>query len=145
MARTGDRPDPYRAFNFRVEIEGLITGGFSECNGLQVEVEVKEYREGGVNDYVDHFAGRVKHPPLVFKRGLSAIDGLWLWYQDAAGGRVRRKNGTVYLLNEAHLPVMRWDFKQAFPTKWIGPDLRADANSVAFESIELVHRGLKWI
>lgn len=144
MARTGERRDPYLAFNFRVEIEGLITGGFSECGGLQVEIETKEYREGGANDYVDRFTGRVKHPPLVFKRGVSDIDGLWDWYQDVIKGKIRRKNGTIYLLNRVGDAVMHWDFKEAFPCKWTGPDFRADGNNVAFESIELVHRGLKW-
>ena len=73
------------------------------------------------------------------------IDGLWAWYQDAARGRVQRKNGTIHLLDAFQAPVMHWDFKLAFPTKWTGPDLRADANAVAFESIELVHRGLEWM
>jgi len=144
VARTGERRDPYRAFNFRIEIEGLITGGFSECGGLQVEVETKEYREGGSNDFVHHFGGRIRHPPLVLKRGLSEFDGLWSWYQDAASGRARRRNGTVFLLDTSQAPVMRWDFRQALPVKWTGPDLRADAGSVAFESVELVHQGLKW-
>ncbi len=144
MARTGERRDPYRAFNFTIEIEGLIAAGFSECSGLQFEVETKEYREGGSNDHVHHFGGRIKHPPLVFKRGLSELDGLWAWCQDAANGRARRRNGTVLLLDTSRVPVMRWDFRQALPVKWTGPDLRAESNGVAFESIELVHGGLKW-
>jgi hypothetical protein len=38
--------------------------------------------------------------------------------------------------------VIWWDFKEAFPVKWTGPELRADSGNVAFESIELAHRGL---
>jgi hypothetical protein len=37
---------------------------------------------------------------------------------------------------------MFWDFKEAYPVKYTGPELRADSGSVAFESIELTHRGL---
>jgi len=48
----GDRKDPYLAFNFLVEIQGLTVGGFTEVTGLQVEVEVHDYREGGVNEYI---------------------------------------------------------------------------------------------
>jgi phage tail-like protein len=144
MPQTGARRDPYQSCNFFVEIEGIVTGGFTECGGLQVELETKELREGGVNDYVHTLRGRIKYPPLTFKRGITDIDGLWQWYQDVAKGVVKRKNGTIYLLNRAHEAVMRWDFKDAIPTKWTGPDFRSDANSVAFESIELVHRGLKW-
>ena len=52
------------------------------------------------------------------------------------------KNGTIYLLDKQRIPVMWWDFKEAFPFKWTGPDLRADSGSVAVESVELAHRGL---
>ena len=73
----------------------------------------------------------MKHPPPVLERGLCDIDGLWQWYQAAARGRVQRRNGTIHLLDAFRTPVMHWDFKQAFPTKWTGPELRADANAVA--------------
>jgi phage tail-like protein len=135
--------DPYRAFNFFIEIDGILAGGFSECSGLQVETEFMEYHEGGVNEYRHHFAGATKYPPLALKRGLSQIDELWAWHQDIVIDReVKRRNGTIYLLNEQRLPVVWWDFREAFPYRWTGPELRADANAVAFESLELVHRGL---
>jgi phage tail-like protein len=138
----GVRADPYHGFNFLVEIEGILAGGFSECTGLEVEIEYHDYREGGVNEYVHRFAGATKYPPLVLRHGLTPIDGLWGWHQDAAQGQITRRNGTIYLLDKRHLPVMWWDFKQAFPVKWTGPELRADASGVAFERVELSHRGL---
>jgi phage tail-like protein len=136
------RVDPYTSFNFLVEIEGILTGGFSECSGLQSEVEIEEYREGGLNDYVHRFAGRVKHPPLVLKHGLSPIDTLWVWHQNVARGEIERRNGTIYLLDQMRIPVVWWNFKNAFPIRWTGPDLRAGSNEVAFESVELAHQGL---
>jgi phage tail-like protein len=138
----GVRLNPFRGFNFFVEIEGILAGGFSECGGLQVETETHDYPEGGLNDYVHRFRGRTKYPPLTLKHGLTMIDGLWRWHQDVIQGNVERKNGTIYLLNRMHLPVLWWDFKGGFPTKWTGPDLRADSNSVAFESVEIAHQGL---
>ena len=138
----GIRADPYQGFNFLVEIEGILAGGFSECSGLQVETEFLDYREGGLNEYVHRFAGPTKYPPLVLKHGLTQIDGLWGWHQDVVQGKIERKNGTIYLLDKQRLPVMWWDFKEAFPVKWTGPELRADSGSVATESIELTHRGL---
>jgi phage tail-like protein len=138
----GVRADPYHGFNFLVEIEGILAGGFSECSGLQVETEVFDYREGGVNEYVHRFAGATKYPPLILKHGLTPIDGLWGWHQEVVEGQITRRNGTIYLLNKQHVPVMWWDFKQAFPVKWTGPELRADSSSVALESVELSHRGL---
>lgn len=136
------RVDPYISFNFLVEIEGILTGGFSECSGLQAEVEIVEYREGGQNDYVHRFAGRANYPPLVLKHGVSPIDTLWVWHQDVARGKVERRNGTIYLLDQMRVPVVWWNFKNAFPTRWMGPELRATSNEVAFESVELVHEGL---
>ncbi len=139
---TGVRADPYQTFNFLVEIDGILAGGFSECSGLQVETETADYREGGRNDYVHRFAGPTKYQPLVLKHGLTLIDGLWAWHQDVVEGQISRRNGTIYLLDRKRIPVMWWDFKEAFPVKWTGPDLRADSGNVAIESVELTHRGL---
>jgi phage tail-like protein len=138
----GVRSDPYHGCNFLVEIQGILAGSFSECTGLQVETEYFDYREGGLNDYVHRFAGPTKYPSLILKHGLTQIDGLWNWHQDVTQGKIERKNGTIYLLDMAQIPVMYWNFKEALPVKYIGPDLRADSATVAFESLELAHRGL---
>jgi phage tail-like protein len=136
------RLDPYLACNFVVEIEGLLVGGFSGCTGLEVETEVENYREGGVNDYVHCFVGATKHPLLELDHGLSPIDGLWSWHQDVVAGAIRRRNGTIYLLNPLRLPVMWWNFKEALPVKWTGPMLNAQESAVAFESLQIAHHGL---
>jgi phage tail-like protein len=136
------RSDPYQGCNFIIEIEGLLVGGFSECSGLEVETELVDYREGGVNDYIHRFAGGTRSPPLVLRHGITSADGLWRWYQMTAAGQVVRRNGTIFLLDEARDAAIQWNFKDAFPYKWIGPELRAEAASVAFESIEFAHRGL---
>ncbi|NJP11940.1 MAG: phage tail protein [Leptolyngbyaceae cyanobacterium RU_5_1] len=142
----GLRTDPYQAFNFLIEIENILVGGFSECTGLQVETEITPYREGGVNEYEHRFIGPAKNPPLILKHGLTQIDGLWLWHQEIVQsintGKVSRRNGTIYLLDKKKVPVMWWNFKEAFPYKWTGPELRADSGNIAFETVELAHRGL---
>ncbi len=139
---TGKRVDPFRAFNFLVEIEGIILGGFMECSGLQVEMEIQEYAEGGLNDYTHHFRGRAKYSPITLKRGITLNDQLWQWHQDVIQGRFERKNGTIYLLDETRATVLWWNFRKAFPSKWTGPDLRGGSSDVAIESIELIHEGL---
>ena len=136
--------DPYMAFNFFVEIDGIVAGAFSECTGLQVETELETYAEGGMNDYVHQFAGRTKYPPLTLKHGMTPIDGLWAWHQEIVTERkIIRRNGAIFLLNEMRIPIAWWNFEGAFPYKWVGPELRASAAEVAFESVELVHQGLK--
>jgi phage tail-like protein len=136
------RVDPFQASNFIVEIEGLIVGGFSECTGLEIELETEEYREGGQNDFLHRFVGATRHPRLVLKHGVSPIDGLWGWHQDVASGTIQRRNGTIHLLDQAQGPVRLWHFHEALPLKWTGPELRASGSAVAFESIELTHKGL---
>jgi phage tail-like protein len=138
------RLDPLQTFNFHIEIEGLVTAGFSECNGLQAETEIQTYSEGGVNDFEHQFLGRTKYPRLVLRRGLTQIDGLWNWYRDAIKGKITRKNGTIYLMNSQRESVLAWHFMKAIPVKWAGPELRADSATIAFETVEIVHQGLRW-
>jgi phage tail-like protein len=139
----GKRVDPFRAFNFLVEVEGLVLGGFMECSGLQVETEIQEYAEGGLNDYTHHFRGRTKYSPLTLKRGITLDDQLWRWHQSVLQGSFVRKNGTIYLLDEKHTAVVWWNFLKAFPSKWTGPEMRASSGEVAVESLELIHQGLR--
>ena len=133
---------PYLSFNFAVEIEGLLVGGFSEVDGLQSEVQVEEYREGGVNSFVHKLPGPTTHANLVLRHGLTAIGTLWSWYDSVARGVIFRRNGTIVLLDRQHVPVMWWNFRRALPVRWTGPSLNAAGDEVAVESIELVHEGL---
>ncbi len=136
------RNDPYHVFNFFIEIEGIFAGGFTECGGLEIATETFTYREGGVNDFEHTFVGPVRSGPLVLKRGLTLVDSMWLWFQQTMRGEIVRKNGTIYLLNKMHIPVVWWNFKAAIPVKWTGPTLNAASSEVAFTSVELAHRGL---
>lgn len=139
----GQRKDPYLGFRFRVEIEGVQVGGFSEVSGLQVEVETEDYREGGANDFVHKLVGPTRYPAnLALKHGLMDTSTLWDWHQDVRNGRITRRNGSIILLNSAGLEVRRWNFTGAHPVRWNGPELRATSADVAMESVELVHRGL---
>nr|QNO51306.1 hypothetical protein HDBBLJII_00003 [Methanosarcinales archaeon ANME-1 ERB6] len=58
-------------------------------------------------------------------------------------GIIIRKNGFIILLDSEGNEKWRWFFERAYPVKWTGPELRADSNTVAVESIELAHNGLK--
>jgi phage tail-like protein len=139
----GVRTDPYFSFNFLVEIEGLVVGGFNEVTGLAVEVEVEEYREGGLNEYIHKLAGPTRYPNnLVLKHGLTDGDTLWNWHQDVTRGNIQRKNGSIMLLDSRGEEQWRWNFVAAYPVRWVGPDLRAGTAEVAIETLELVHRGL---
>ncbi len=140
---SGFRYDPYMAYNFVIEIDGLLTGNFAEVSGLEVELQTEEYQEGGVNSYTHKFPTRMVYQPLVLSHGLTDIDTLWNWYQSASEGQVQFKNGTIMLLDRRRLPVTWWNFTNAYPVKWSGPQFNATNDSqVAIERIELVHQGI---
>jgi len=139
----GTRTDPYMGFNFVVELGGVVVAGFTEVTGLQVEVEIQEYREGGLNEYMHKRVGPTRYPSnLVLKHGITDKRELWKWHQDVAHGKVERKNGSIILLSPAGDEVWRWNFEGAYPVRWNGPDLRANTAEVAVETLELVHRGI---
>ena len=139
----GARTDPYSAFNFLVEIDGLVVGGFSEVTGLQVEIEVHDYREGGLNDYIHRLAGPARYPTnLVLKRGVVDTDTLWSWQRDVTQGIIERRDGSIVLLDDTRQEVVRWNFTGAYPVRWNGPELRAGSSAVAIETLELAHHGL---
>lgn len=135
--------DPYLSFKFRVAIEGKEVGAFSEVRGLQVQVDVHEYREGGLNEYPHKLAGPIKYPSnLILKHGLMAADVLWQWQQEIVNGVVNRHGGSIVLLDQAGNKRWCWYFRAAYPVRWSGPELRAGAAEVALETLELAHRGL---
>jgi phage tail-like protein len=138
----GMRRDPYLGCNFLVEVEGLLAGGFQELRGLESSLEVKEYAEGGENGFIHKLPGPVRHPNLVLSRGLIELDTLWSWYDEVSRGVIRHRNITLMLLDGRRMPVMWWDVRQALPVKWVGPAFNAGSDTVATESIELVHKGI---
>jgi phage tail-like protein len=140
---TGDRHDPVLAFRFSVEIGALHVAGFSEVSGLQAEIEIQEYREGGVNTYIHKRAGPTKYPSnLILKKGLTDSTELWSWYTDVLRGKIERKQVDVVLMNNAGEESRRWKVQNAYPVKWTGPDLKGAASEVAVETFELAHEGL---
>jgi phage tail-like protein len=143
MANTSNREDPFVAFRFEVQVDNLPVAGFSECSGLQLESEVFDYPEGGLNTYVRKFPGRVKQSNITLKRGI-VDQSVWGWYDDLLQGKVTYRGGSIIVRDPSGgTKVMEWRFKRAFPAKWIGPELNAGQNSVAVETLELCHQGLE--
>jgi phage tail-like protein len=141
MAAT--RVDPYRGYNFIVEIDGITQAGFQEVSGLDASTEKVDYREGTDPAHVRKLPGMNSFSNITLKRGITDSDELWKWRQTVLDGKTERKNGSIVLLNEAGLEKIRWNFVNAWPTKWTGPSLNATGNAVAVESLELVHEELK--
>jgi phage tail-like protein len=140
---TDKRKDPFRGFNFQVDIDGIGSGSFSEVSGLTADGDAVDYREGAdpINN-VRKLQGLRKFPMIVMKRGYIQNDELWQWYARIYSGQDDRRNGSIVLMNEQRTPVMRWHFENAWINKIEGPSLKAAGNEVAIESMEICHEGL---
>ena len=140
---TEKRNDPYRSFNFRIEIDGVASGSFSECSGLSAVGDVVEYREGtDLSLTVRKLVGLQKYSNITLKRGYTQNMELWNWHRNIVYGVADRRNCTIILMDEKRQDVLRWNVESAWPRKIEGPSLKASGNEVAIESIELAHEGL---
>lgn len=140
---TGDRNDPYAGFNFLVEIDGITKAAFSECSGLSTDTDPIEYREGSEDITVRKIPGLKKFANISLKRGMTTDLELWNWRKTVLDGLTDRKSGSIVLLNEAREEVLRWNFKEGWPSKWEGPSLNATGNEIAIETLEIAHEGLE--
>lgn len=134
-------PDPVAARFFRVDV-GETIGYFIECTGLEMEYEIFEFQEGGVNDFVHKLRGRMKFPNLVLKRGVTHEESFFKWFLDCRE-KTARRDLSITLLGPDLQAVRTWSFAGAFPVKWSGPAFKANASEAATETIEIAHQGLK--
>jgi phage tail-like protein len=139
---TGQRRDPYRVYNFIVEIDGISRAAFRECSGLDSSSDPIDYREGTDGRTMRKLPGLVKHANITLKWGTTDDGSLWDWHRSVVDGTVERKNGSIVLLDDTGAEKLRWNFVDGWPTKWLGPSLNATGNEVAIESLEIVHEGL---
>lgn len=143
MPEAGNRNDPFTAFRFTITFDDLPPGGFSDCTGLQMETEIHDFAEGGLNTHTWKFATRSKQTNLTLKRGI-VNKVLWDWYHDITIGKMKFRNATIAVLDSSGTnQVLEFQVLQAFPVKWVGPELNAAQNNLAFETLELAHQGLE--
>lgn len=136
------RNDPYRTHNFRIEIDGIDRAGFREASGLETTTAPIDYREGTMGLSVQKLPGLVQQSTITLRGGITDDAVLWDWRKTVMDGKVERKNGSIVLLDEAGEERLRWNFVDAWPSKWTGPALNATGNEVAIESLEITHEGL---
>jgi len=135
---------PLPVFHFTVQWAGARFG-FSEVTGLTQENQAIEYRDGSFPEYSSiKMPGLRKFSNIVMKRGIVAADNdYYNWVSTIQLNTVERRDLIISLLNEKHEPVMTWNVHNAFPVKLEGPQLKANGNEVAIESIEVAHEGLQ--
>jgi phage tail-like protein len=147
-------------FNFRVTLTrsdgkspaALGDGGFQECTGLEIEMDVQELQEGGRNDGTVRRVGRGKFSNIVLKRGMlfpsqGKVDNqLWRWIQDVLRGvrPVARYDGVIEVLSgDFQATVATWTFDRGLPQKVAGPQLNGKTGEIAIEELTIAHEGLR--
>jgi phage tail-like protein len=148
MADPSEAPYPYLNFLFRLTLQGTEVAACSECTGLSLEVGTEDYHEGGENRFVWKFPVGGQVPNLVLKRGLIRdATELSTWFEHYLEvGTVELRDGQVALLSSTapNAKAARvWAFTHGYPVKWTGPDLNAIQAGVAFETLEIVHQGVR--
>jgi phage tail-like protein len=131
------RQDPYRNFRFLIEIDGITQAGFNDCSGFGSTTDPIEYREGGEPSYTRKLPGQTKYNNVVLKWGLTDNRELFDWYTQIVKGQVVRKNGSIILQDTEGSEKIRWNFFDAWPTKYSAPELTAKGNDVAIDTVEL--------
>jgi phage tail-like protein len=136
------RNDPYPALNFSVELDGVSVAHFAEVSGLEVTIDVIEYRNGSEDITARKLPGLAKYANITLKRGIVGDLSLWQWLSTVRHGAAERRNGVIALLDERREPVLRFRFRRGWPCKWAGPGLNARSNEIAIETLEICHEGL---
>jgi len=134
---------PIPKFHFSVDWGGTRIG-FTEVSGLDVQLDVIEYRAGNSPEYHKiKMPGMHKFSNITMKRGTFVGDNQYFeWLNTVQLNKIERRDVTITLLNENHEPVVTWQVKKAWPIKVQSTDLKADGNEVAIETLELAHEGL---
>ena len=133
---------PHGKFKYKVEIDGLEAGGFSEVTGFDASIDVIEYREGDMTQTPIKVPGLKKYGNITLKQGLVDSMVLYEWMTAGLEGDVERKTLTITLLDIAGSPAASWQIINAWPVKYTAPDFNATSSEVAIESLEIAHEGM---
>jgi len=140
------RTDPLVGFHFAIEIQGVVTGYFTECSGIGSEHEVIEHKvvDSRGRELIQKIPGRLKWESITLKRGITDNMDIWDWRQLVIDGKVdeARKNGSIVMFDQELQEKARWNFENAWPVKVSGPSVKTDSNEFGIEELVITHEGL---
>ena len=123
---------------FQIEIEGVTTGAFVACEGLEAEIDVVTFADGKLGETLYRKRpGRTNYRNIVLKRGVTQTSELWQWFKNAARGQVERKSGSIIVLDDTAAEIFRFNFFEAWPCRWKGLELQSDKPGSLIEEIEI--------
>lgn len=133
---------PHGKFRYKVEIDGLEAGGFSEASGFDASIDVIEYREGDMVQTPMKVPGLKKYGNITLKQGVADSMVMYEWMIAGVEGEVERKTITITILDETETATASWQVINAWPTKYTAPDFNATASEIAIETMEIAHEGM---
>lgn len=141
-SKSGRGSDPLIGFNYRLEIEGKLSGYFTECNGIGSENEIVEHKvvdEDG-REFVQKIPGRLKWQDVTLKRGITDTMDIWDWRKMVEDGKMgeARINGSIIMMDRNYEDVARWNFENGWPSKVTGPSVKSDSNEFGVEEVTIV-------
>jgi phage tail-like protein len=141
---------PFSTFNFSIEIyigeagSPLVRAAFSECDGLEMNLEVKTIREGGANDRQIRLNGPAAYGQLTLKRGMTGNYGLWKWFRDSVNDpRLRAGIEVVLLAADGATERARFQMSRCVPVKMKAPQLNAKDGQIAIEELQVAYETLQ--
>ncbi len=141
-----DRKDPLVGFHYAIEVEGQVSGYFTECSGIGSEHEVIEHKvvDAKGREHIMKIPGRLKWENITLKRGITDNMDIWNWRDMVVQGKVddARRNGSIVMFDQSLSEVARWNFENAWPVKVSGPTVKADSNEFGVEELVITHEGL---
>ena len=135
-------PYPHGRCRYKVEIDGMDAGGFSEVSGFDASIDVIEYREGDTVQPSMKVPGLKKYGTITLKQGIIDAAALQKWLDGGISGEVGRKTITVFLLDIAGDPAASWQIINAWPVKYTAPDRNPTSSEMTIETLELAHEGV---
>ena len=142
----GLRHEIHNDFRFNVIVDDIYLFTFTEFTlpALTVEIETGAWQtEGGQNTYKHKIPKRVDQGTIKLKHAMTTEMALLGWYMDVMNGIVAKRQVTVELIAPMGYAVIVWNFRDAFPIKWSGPLLKADATGITIDEIEMVYHGFE--
>ena len=143
------RVDPYKKFKFRVKWDNKVVAGVSKMSPLTRTTDVITHREGGDSSVDRRSPGRTHFDAIVLERGVSHDPEFENWanlvFNKGAGSmslKNFRKDISIELLNEAGVVAIVYKVFRCWVSQYTAlPDLDADANAVAIQSITIENEG----
>ena len=144
---TNARTDPLVGFHYAVEVQGMVTGYFTECSGLGSEHEVIEHKvvDDKGKEFIMKIPGRLKWENITLKRGITDNMEIWDWRKKVEDGDVdgARANGSIVMFDQHLAEMARWNFENAWPVKVSGPAIKSDSNEIGIEELAIAHERLQ--